>query len=248
MRAVVELPEFTFDTAPTDIQPVDKMLQRIARFGRESINALRAATCLGGTSSPLAAVGRIRGRGTAASFTRLVRHIETRSPLELAYPFEGSDRVGGACWVVSSEEPDVEPASIAMLRWESRALDLPMHVHEHSDRAIIVLEGRGYFHVSASSVENFVGDDVATVAAREMDVFLFRRGTIHTFSTLSTPMTLLSCQLPFVPFDDPRQYKLPPHRWCASSLLTNAAFEAACEPSWTVLAHRELWPPKTCGS
>lgn len=239
-QVAIELPEFRFATASTEAPDPDRTLSELVRFARESIRAFIKPVSLMAMNIPLAAVGRIRGRGTAASFRRMIEQLELARPLRLEYPFEGSDRVGGACWVVDSTALGELPASVAKLRWESRALDLPMHVHDHSDRVIVVLEGRGYFHVSSRKADEFTGDDVNTVAAREMDVFLFRRGTVHTFSTLASTMTLLSCQLPFLPFDDPRQYRLPARRWFASSLLERAAFDAVCEPAWTVLASSDV--------
>ncbi len=49
--------------------------------------------------------------------------------------------------VASELFPGAPEVSVAELRWDDHALDLRMHVHEHSDRFIIVHEGRGYFHV-----------------------------------------------------------------------------------------------------
>lgn len=239
-HVAIELPEFRFVTASNEPPDADHVLSELVRFAHESVRAFSALASPRATNTPLAAVGRIRGRGTAASFRRMIGALELARPLQLKYPFEGSDRVGGACWVVDSASLGEPPASAAKLRWESRALDLPMHVHDHSDRVIVVLEGRGYFHVSSRSADEFTSGDVRTVAAREMDVFLFRRGTVHTFSTLGSTMTLLSCQLPFLPFDDPRQYRLPALRWCASNLLGHEAFDAVCEPAWTVLASGDV--------
>lgn len=79
-----------------------------------------------------------------------------------------------------------------------------MHTYEHSDRFIIVLEGRGYFYVTNEPINRFIGNVVRAVPARDCGVFAFTRGVVHTFSTADIGMTLLSCQLPFLPFDEPR--------------------------------------------
>lgn len=165
-----------------------------------------------------AAVGRLRGNGPGISFRRAVDHWEREHPIHLAYPFEDNDRVGGAVWPEELAAPSSQDA-VMKLRWETRANDLPMHSHERSDRCIIVLEGRGFFHVTDEHADAFTGDSVRTVAARERDVFVFKRGTVHTFSTTDHPMVLLSCHLPFIPLDDPRQYVLPKVNWTAKMRL-----------------------------
>ena len=162
-------------------------------------------------------LGRIRGTGPRVSFGSMVQQIEANHPLTLEYPFEGSDRVGGGIWKLSnpSESLSPEPA-IAKLRWLDHSGDLPIHIHP-SDRFIVVLEGRGFFHWSDQSIESFDGTAVQTIAARSRDVFVFRGGLLHTFSTEEQCMTLLSVQLPYIPFEDPRQYSLPGHRWTAAA-------------------------------
>ncbi|MFI4854688.1 MAG: cupin domain-containing protein [Phycisphaerales bacterium JB065] len=97
-----------------------------------------------------------------------------------------------------------------------------MHAHEHSDRCIIVLDGRGFFHYSQDPLDRFDGSSVRTVAARQHDVFVFARGVVHTFSTEASPMTLISVQLPFLEFDDPHQYTLSRERWTAREQLRDA--------------------------
>jgi quercetin dioxygenase-like cupin family protein len=111
-----------------------------------------------------------------------------------------------------------------------------MHAHEHADRFIVVAQGRGYFHVSDEPVHAFTGDRVRTVPARERDAFVFTRGVVHTFSTDRQPMVLLSCQSPYVPFGDGRQYRVPAVRWTAASSREDPGASVACDPAWTVLA------------
>ncbi len=185
--------------------------------------------------APIAAVGRLRGTGRGVSWRKLIEELGREHPICLISPFEGSDRVSGAVWLASELLGTGSAVSVAKLRWEGHALDLPMHVHEHSDRFIIVHEGRGYFHVSDESVDGFTGARVKTIPARERDVFIFTRGVVHTFSTDSEPMTLLSCQLPFLPFDHPDQYRLPKVRWTAADHRSDGPAGVACDPAWTVL-------------
>ncbi|MCA9303413.1 MAG: hypothetical protein KC996_04760 [Phycisphaerales bacterium] len=162
-------------------------------------------------------LGRVRGTGPGVSFGELVSRIETAHPIEPVFPFEGSDRVGGAVWDCPALLDDpVVTAGIAKLRWLREARELPLHLHP-SDRFIVVMEGRGFFHWTAQSVTEFDGSGVQTIAARSRDVFVFRRGLLHTFSTADHPMTLLSVQMPFIEFEDPRQYRLPAVRWSAGT-------------------------------
>lgn len=185
---------------------------------------------------PTAVVSRVRGTGRGVSFTSLVAELERAHPVSLEYPFEDSERVGGAVWIARELLGGASTTSVAKLRWDSRALDLPMHVHDFSDRFIIVLKGRGFFHVSDESPERFSGERVRSIPARERDVFLFKRGTMHTFSTDEEPMTLLSCQLPFLAFNDPKQYRLPKVRWVAKDRTDGYAPTVACDPGWSVIA------------
>ncbi len=201
---------------------------------QKAIGTLRSRS-----TSPSAALGRIRGTGRGVSFSRLVAKLEADHPIELRFPFEGSEHVGGAVWrsdqIIDPERRD----ALAKLHWKPGALDLPMHTHEHSDRLIIVLEGRGYFHVTDEPIEAFTGTAVRTVPARERDVFAFTRGVVHTFSTADTGMTLLSCQLPFLPFDDPRQYTLPSKLWKAVDNPTDSEARVAFDPNWQLLCSQQ---------
>ncbi|UYV13489.1 MAG: cupin domain-containing protein [Phycisphaera sp.] len=187
------------------------------------------------SDGPCAALGRVRGTGRGVSFSRLVAQLEADHPIELRFPFEGSDHVGGAVWRGNElVHPDRRDA-LAKLHWKANARDLPMHAHEHSDRFIIVLEGRGYFHVTDEPLHAFTGNHVRTIPARERDVFAFTRSVVHTFSTADHGMTLLSCQLPFLPFDDPGQYTLPEVRWTAAKYTTDADARVAFDPNWRLL-------------
>lgn len=170
--------------------------------------------------SSMLQLGRIRGSGPGVSFRAMVDRLEQAYPLRLRFPFEGSERVGGAVWMPAEVLGEAgHPAAIAKLHWRAGADDLPMHIHEHADRFIVVLEGRGFFHWTHQRAGEFDGSAVKTIAARERDVFVFRRGLVHTFSTDAESMTLLSVQSPFLPFDAPEQYALPARRWTRGDSL-----------------------------
>lgn len=189
---------------------------------------------LGCDPDRFAATGRIRGTGPGVSFGAAVAALETAWPLTLRSPFEGSDRVGGAAWVARDLIDPNDNGAVVKLHWEAGADDLPMHVHIGSSRLLIVVGGRGFFHVSDRTVETFDGSDVRTIAARRNDVFLFTPGVVHTFSTAEEPMTLLSCHLPYIPLDDPGQYTLPAFRWTASARMGDRP-PCATATGWSAL-------------
>ena len=219
------------DLTTPDISSGRDALCHILELARNSTNELISAA----HGTPTAACTRIRGTGPGVSFAELVCRLETDHPINLAFPFEGSARVGGAVWLASDLLDPGNTSALAKLHWKSGARDLPMHVHTRSDRFIIVLEGRGFFHVSDQGLDRFDGSSVQTVAARERDVFLFTRDVVHTFSTAEHAMTLLSAQLPFIPFDDATQYALPEHRWTAAEHLDPADSRVRLMPGWTSL-------------
>jgi quercetin dioxygenase-like cupin family protein len=186
--------------------------------GREVLSGLlalaRSGVSLLTPESP-ALVGRVRGLGPGVSFSGQVQILERDHPVDLVFPFEDSAHVGGAAWRASELLGPDHRDGIAKLRWLPDARDLPMHAHP-TNRFIVVLDGRGFYHCSEQSVETFDGSSVRTIAARAGDVFIFGRGVVHTFSTIEHAMTLLSCHLPFLPLDDPAQYTLPHFRWTAT--------------------------------
>lgn len=196
-----------------------EILTAMFNIARDGLDILRRES--GGR--PSVSIGNVRGTGRGVSLSRAIEVLEGTYPIELSYPFEGSDRVGGAAWVGRYLIGPDEPAALAKLHWLPGADDLPMHIHPFSDRFIVVLKGRGYFHYTQQSLVDFDGSSVQTIAARERDVFVFSRGTVHTFSTAESDLVLLSCQLPYLPFDHPEQYRLPAHRWTAQS----ASFDRA---------------------
>ena len=239
-KTVVEMPEVRL-AVPQDGRPLGtRVLEALVEVSQFAVRRLASARGFSVASWPAAALGRLRGTGRGVSSTQMLGEIEKAHPIQLESPFEGSDLVSGAVWIASELLGIRHDTSVAKLRWDRGALDLPMHVHDHSDRFIIVQEGRGYFHVTDESFDDFTGTRVRSIPARERDVFLFRRGVVHTFSTDAEPMTLLSCQLPFIPFDHPDQYRLPKHRWIAGENPDQYPVAVACDAAWTVLATQTL--------
>ena len=203
---------------PSGLLTAGEVLRGLLGLARESLREVPAR--LGCNQDRFAATGRIRGTGPGVSFSSAVATLDEAWPLELAYPFEGSDRVGGAAWVASDRIDPEDDGAVVKLHWMKGALDLPIHSHTMSARLLIVVGGRGFFHVSDQTAETFDGSTVRTIAARRNDVFMFTPDIVHTFSTADESMTLLSCHLPYIPLDDPGQYALPTFRWTAADNLS----------------------------
>lgn len=232
-KRVLELPPLRLALA-TDKRPLGtKVLEGLLGMASDAVRHVQESPQYRRTPR-VAAVGRLRGTGRGIHFRDFVTALEQAHPIHLATPFEGSQLVAGAAWDAGAIVGSGAEGALAKLRWSAGADDLPMHVHEHSDRFIIVHQGRGYFHVTDESVEEFTGKTVRSIPARERDVFLFTRGVVHTFSTADEPMTLLSCQLPFLPFDDPRQYRLPVHLWTARENPEQFPPTVQCDAAWAM--------------
>jgi len=203
----------------------DLTLADLLRWVKRGLRSLDAG-------SARASLGRIRGTGPGASFSSLIEEIASQYPVTLERPFENCASVAGGIWydadVLSPEDPD----ALLTLRFDEDARDLPVHQHASSDRLIVVLEGRGFFHVTDESPESFTGKGVRTTAVRERDVIAFRRGVLHTFSTAQHGMTLLSFHQPYIPLEDEGQYTLPDYRWTAREELPLDSGSVVLESSW----------------
>ena len=240
MRApqAVELPPFRLTTPRADDPSGREVLAGVLSMAQAAVDHLTRIAAASKTPR-MAVVGRLRGTGRGIHFRDLIAALEREHPIELKSPFECSDLVAGAAW---SGEEIIGPqyrGALAKLRWSVGADNLPAHIHDASDRFIIVESGRGFFHVSDQPFDEFDGSDVRSIPARERDVFLFTRGVMHTFSTLDQPMTLLSVQLPYMDFDDPRQYRLPKKIWTARENPETTPPQVGCDPAWTVLARQK---------
>lgn len=230
------------DLLTLDVQPdltAPAILEGLLAFGQRCVDELHATAIEGGS---LFGITRLRGTGPGVSFNAVIDALNRQMPLEPAFPFEGSDKVGGAVWPErpsTLQTPDGETPSnaVAKLQWKAGADDLPMHTHLYSDRCIVVHEGRGFFHWTTEPYEAFTGETVHTIAVRERDVLVFGRGVVHTFSTTAHPMQLISMHLPFLPFDSPRQYHLPPREWTLRSDGHRIESRIVAENTWS---HRTI--------
>ena len=160
-------------------------------------------------------LGHVQSERVGNEVLRLAAIAEDAYPIDLQVPFEGVDSIAGGVWSGSDLIGEGREDGFAKLRFAAGTLDLPMHVHEHSDRFIVVLEGEGYFHQSGETLERFTGNEVSEIRVCPGDVLMFTRGLVHTFSAPDTTLVLLSYHRPLIELDEPRQYSLPDVRWCA---------------------------------
>lgn len=162
--------------------------------------------------------GRLRRpsflRGALSPAAKAVQEdFQVAYPLELQSPFEGTESVAGAVWMGESLLGDDRDDALMKLRFDAGSYELPLHVHEHSDRVIVVLRGSGWFHYSQQSPASFDGTGISSINVEPGMVLVFTRGLLHTFSSPDEPLYLLSYHAPFIALDDARQFTIPPVRW-----------------------------------
>lgn len=100
---------------------------------------------------------------------------------------------------------DGKDDGLVHLRFAAGTEDLPLHVHEFSDRLLVVTSGLGLFHYLDARESR----ELRSVAVSAGDAVLFTRGIVHTFTAPLGDLTLLSYHAPFFMFDDTRQFTIP---------------------------------------
>ena len=214
-------------------------LEGLTRLAASALAALSARLAAAGRVRG-AAMSRVRGTGPGVSFGRIVADLERDHPVQLRGPFEDSDMVAGAVWDCRKLLGADHNTALLKLRFAPGAVDLPLHVHERSDRFIIVLEGRGYFHVSDLPADRFAAADVRTIPVRSRDALMFTRGVVHTFSAPEEPLILLSFHAPFIALEDFDQFRVPGAPVTPREILAAAPpARVSCDPAWNILA---CWP------
>ena len=121
------------------------------------------------------------------------------------------------------------------LRFAAGTRDLPLHVHPASDRFILAIRGRGFFHVSAAPPHEAHRHPIRHAAVRDRDALMFRRGAVHTFSTAEHPLTLLSYHRPFIELEDPAQYVLTEPPLVPAAFLRDVQSRVSFDAAWTCL-------------
>jgi len=179
-----------------------------------------------------ALLGRIRGTGPGVSFGAYIEALQREFAVKMASPFEGSDNVAGGVLLPQDAGIANRDDGFLFLRFDANCRDLPLHTHDHSERLIYVIEGRGFFHVQDGDQEGVIRH----VPVRSRDVLMFRRGALHTFSTQAEPLHLLSYHAPFFALDDPRQFSLPKDAIYPAETVCEQDSRVSCDAAWMRLA------------
>ncbi|MEK6676882.1 MAG: hypothetical protein AABZ47_14665 [Planctomycetota bacterium] len=123
-------------------------------------------------------------------------------PIRVDAGFEGNAGVEGGAWRPNDGGDD----GLVHLRFAAGTADLPLHVHEFSDRLLVVTSGVGLFHYLPDAE---IVRELRSVVVEAGDAVLFMRGVVHTFTAPLDDLTLLSYHAPFFEFDDTRQFTIP---------------------------------------
>ena len=145
-----------------------------------------------GLAQPICLTGSLRDEQRTSLET-----IDTEYPLELKSPFENIESVAGGIWPSADGKDD----ALLKLRFASGTKNLPVHSHDFSNRVIIALSGSGTYHYRSESNLN-------AIEVKPGRVLAFSQGLEHTFRTDADDLLLLSYHTPFIPLDDPRQYRI----------------------------------------
>lgn len=204
------------ESAPHDVGIV--VLRLLHELGQQAVEEVRRLTRCGRLAAPFA-LGRLTPHDDTPSFIEAMRMAQRAMPVELRSPFEDCPTIAGGLWRGSDVFGSHRDDGLALLHFAAGTTDLPLHVHEHSDRCLYVLEGEGEFHASPQDWRTFDGEGVEITTVRPGDVVVFNRGVLHTFSAARRDLVLISYHSPALAFDDPRQFSLPPVR--SRSLKSN---------------------------
>lgn len=139
--------------------------------------------------------------------------LDSQCSVPLVSPFEGCDSIAGGLLLGRELAGANGDDALAKLRFDPQTVELPIHVHEHSDRFIVVVEGEGRYYYAPGDLKSFDASGVVSVPVRRGDVILFLRNVLHTFGASLKGLTLLSYHAPVIAFDDRRQYTLPALLW-----------------------------------
>jgi mannose-6-phosphate isomerase-like protein (cupin superfamily) len=126
--------------------------------------------------------------------------------------------LGAGAWRSSDDGDD----GLVHLRFAAGTEDLPLHLHEFSDRLLVVTSGVGLFHYLPDAEK---ARELRSVVVEAGDAVLFTRGVVHTFTAPLDDLTLLSYHAPFFEFDDSRQFRLfqsqsqRDYRWDVARLI-----------------------------
>jgi mannose-6-phosphate isomerase-like protein (cupin superfamily) len=184
--------------------------------------------------SRVALLTRVRGTGPGVHFGQLVEALEPAA-FRWVCPFEGCSSIRGAVVRGADVVGDRRDDAFLFLEFAPYTTGLPLHIHEDSDRFIYGIGGRGFFHVSHDPLERGRGRSLRHVPVRDRDALMFRRGTVHTFSTGEHPLTLLSYHRPYVPLEDEKQFRVSERPEKPSEFLRGLQSSISFDSAWSVL-------------
>ena len=122
------------------------------------------------------------------------------NPIRVEPGFEGNAAISGGAWHDDSDQGD----ALVYLCFSEGTIDLPLHVHEFSDRFIAVADGFGLFHYMPDGAGC---GELRSVVVQAGDVVVLTRGLVHTFTAPVADLVLLSYHAPYFEFEDPRQFR-----------------------------------------
>ncbi len=147
---------------------------------------------------PVFRKGRIAVGSTAPSPSVLADQLLEAHPIRVEAGFEGNAGISGGAW---RDDDD----ALVYLCFSEGTVDLPLHVHEFSDRFIAVADGFGLFHYMPRGARC---NELRSVVVQAGDVVVLTRGLVHTFTAPVAELVLLSYHAPYFAFEDPRQFTI----------------------------------------
>lgn len=174
-------------------------LQAIMSVARQSLGRIRSDA---DRVAPVFAKGRIMMGSAAPSPSALADQLLQAHPIRVEAGFEGNAGISGGAWRDDASDDN----ALAYLCFSEGTVNLPLHIHEFSDRFIIVDDGVGLFHYAPSAEQP---GELRSVIVQTGDVLAFTSGLLHTFTAPFENLTLLSYHAPFFAFDDTRQFTIP---------------------------------------
>lgn len=205
---------FAFEVGEDDGPDGKDVLAAWFRMMREAVGRAAKAT----TDAAVVRFGRLAEASTWEKAKALHDGLLESHTIRVEAGFEGNPGVEGGAWRPSDGSDD----GLVHLRFAAGIEDLPLHVHEFSDRLLVVTSGLGLFHYLPSAGGSH---ELRSIVLESGDAVLFTRGVVHTFTAPLGDLRLLSYHGPFFAFDDARQFTIPQQRnefrfaWCPGSLV-----------------------------
>ena len=138
-----------------------------------------------------------------------IEQMEKRYPRHLNPVFNDPDAIENI--VANAWTGDVlgngRQDAIIRMSFEQGTDNLPLHVHEQSDRVLVVESGVGYGYYATVSPEIFSASDVRRVSIEAGDIITFPRNTTHTFQSTEELIKTITYHSPYVDFSDEASFE-----------------------------------------